>query len=110
MKPLRRLLPVILLVGGAFLGLPPHNQEPRAQADENDERLARVTGAGRKMEKQRDPEGYKKLEEEVEKAIRRGAAWLKKQKMLEQLNLNNEHPTLGILALLHAGEFGRDPV
>ena len=45
------------------------------------ERLARVTRVGRKTEKERDPVNYKKLEEEIEKAIRRGAAWLKKQDM-----------------------------
>ena len=74
-------------------------------------RLAAVTGAGRPTEKQRDPEGYKKLEEEVERAIRRGAAWLKKERPMipRPLDLRDEYPTLGVLALLHAGEFERDP-
>src|SRR5208282_1614049 len=40
------------------------------------ERLARVMRVGRKTEKELDPVNYKKLEEEIEKAIRRGAAWL----------------------------------
>ncbi len=74
------------------------------------ERLARVTRVGRKTEKERDPVNYKKLEEEVEKAIRRGSAWLKKQEMFSSspLNLRDVYPTIGILALLHAGEFDRD--
>jgi hypothetical protein len=76
-----------------------------------EERLARVTGAGRKTEKERDPENYKKLEEEIERAIQRGAAWLKKQKMFvpTSFEFQGEYPTIGILALLHAGEFERDP-
>ncbi len=76
------------------------------------ERLARVTRVGRKTEKERDPANYKKLEEEIEKAIRRGAAWLKKQDMFGKspLDFRDVYPTIGILALLHAGEFERDPV
>jgi hypothetical protein len=75
------------------------------------ERLAKVTGAGQRTEKERDPEGYKKLEEEIEKAIRRGAAWLKKQPQFRSspLSLIDVYPTIGIFALLHAGEFERDP-
>ncbi len=76
------------------------------------ERLARVTRAGRKTEKELDPVNYKKLEEEIEKAIRRGAAWLKKQDMFGKspLDFRDVYPTIGILALLHAGEFERDSV
>ncbi len=76
-------------------------------------RLARVTGVGQKTEKERDPEGFKKLEEEIEVAIRRGAEWLKRQSELgsigKSLDLQNTRPTIGILALVHAGEFERDP-
>src|SRR5271157_443527 len=76
------------------------------------ERLARVMRVGRKTEKELDPVNYKKLEEEIEKAIRRGAAWLKKQDMFGKspLDLRDVYPTIGILALLHAGEFERDSV
>ncbi|MFL5342772.1 MAG: VWA domain-containing protein, partial [Gemmataceae bacterium] len=75
------------------------------------ERLARVSGTGLKTEKMRDPVGYKKLEEEIEKSIRRGAQWLKKQPLFNSpLDLSGEYQTIGILALLHAGEFERDPV
>jgi len=76
------------------------------------ERLARVMRVGRKTEKERDPANYKKLEEEIEKAIRRGAAWLKKQDMFGKspLDFRDVYPTIGILALLHAGEFERDSV
>ena len=51
------------------------------------------------------------LEEEVEKAIRRGGAWLRKQKRFAPtpLDLNDYYLTIGIFALLHAGEFERDP-
>jgi hypothetical protein len=75
------------------------------------ERLARVTGAGRQTEKARDPDGYKKLEEEIERAIRRGAAWLKQQKPIDPFpsDFHDEYLTIGIFALLHAGEFERDP-
>jgi hypothetical protein len=74
------------------------------------ERLARVTGAGRMTEKKRDPDGYKKLEEDVEKAVRRGAEWLKNQFEFaaDSLNTHNAHLTFGVLALVHAGEFKRD--
>ncbi len=73
--------------------------------------LAKLTGAGRQTEKQRDPAGYEKLEQEIEKAIRRGAAWLKTQHGLDRdpLSLHDEYPTIGILALIHAGELERDP-
>ena len=76
------------------------------------ERLVRVMRVGRKTEKERDPANYKKLEEEIETAIRRGAAWLKKQEIFGKspLDLRDPYPTIGILALLHAGEFERDPV
>jgi hypothetical protein len=74
------------------------------------ERLARVTGAGRTLERDRDPAGYTKLEEAIERAIRRGAAWLKTQRVLAQLRLHDgDYATIGILALIHAGEFERDP-
>ena len=76
------------------------------------ERLARVMRVGRKTEKELDPVNYKKLEEEIEKAIRRGAAWLKKQDKFgsSPLDFRDVYPTIGILALLHAGEFERDSV
>jgi len=73
------------------------------------ERLSRVTGEGRKREREIDPASYQKLEEEIEQAIRRGAAWLKTQPVLELENLREEYPTIGVLALVHAGEFERDP-
>jgi len=86
----------------------PSNQ----QGSDVGERLSRVTGAGKKTEKERDPEAYKKLQEEVERAIRRGGAWLKRQDIFFRariLNFREDYSTLGILALLHAGEIERDP-
>ncbi len=73
------------------------------------ERLSRVTGVGRKTEKELNPEGYKKLEEEIEQAIRRGATWLKTQSTPDLADLKSPYPTIGILALIHSGEFERDP-
>jgi len=75
-------------------------------------RLALVTGAGRQTEKLRDPVAYKKLEEEVERAIRRAATWLKQQSPLHESSLDlrsSYNPTPGIFALVHAGELERDP-
>ena len=74
-------------------------------------RWARVTGAGRKTEKERDPEGWRRLEEEVERAIRRAAAWLKTHSAIAEMKTegNAELPTIGILALVHSGELERDP-
>ncbi len=74
-------------------------------------RLTYATGAGRKTMRELDPEGYKKLQEEVELAIRRGAAWLKKYSVIEEVptDLSDTYATIGILALVHAGEFDRDP-
>jgi von Willebrand factor type A domain len=75
-----------------------------------EERLANVTGAGRKTEKQRDPVGFKKLEVEIERSIRRGAAWLKTYSLLsaDPLDLSEERTTIGVLALLHSGELERN--
>ena len=83
----------------------------RIRVPETAERLAGVTGVGKKTEKQRDPVGFKKLEVEIGRAIRRGAAWLKRQSPLnnDPLSLDGEYETIGVLALLHAGEFERDP-
>src|SRR5437870_9288800 len=70
---------------------------PSHQSSDLEGRLARVTGAGKQTEKMRDPVGYKKLEEEVERAIRRGGAWLKKLSMFDPpaLNFRDDYPTIG---------------
>src|SRR5438105_5017721 len=85
---------IALLVGEALA------QEKKADASKAEsgiaDRLARVTGAGRKTEKERDPVGYKKLEEEIERAVRRAAAWLKKQERLDPIKLTDKYPTIGI--------------
>ncbi len=72
-------------------------------------RLATVTGAGRQQEKKLDPDGYKRLEEEIERSIRRGAAWLKTQAALDLDDLDDHYATIGVLALVHSGELERDP-
>jgi hypothetical protein len=74
-------------------------------------RWATVSGAGRKTERERDPAGWKRLEEDIERAIRRAAAFLKARGEIERMDPMEAdgRPTLGILALAHAGELERDP-
>jgi hypothetical protein len=80
-------------------------EEPDLEA-----RWATISGAGRKTERERDPEAWRKLEEEVERAVRRGAAWLEERSEIKGMDLEGDHekPTIGILALVHAGELERD--
>jgi Mg-chelatase subunit ChlD len=75
------------------------------------ERWAAVSGAGRKTERERDPEGYRRLEEDVERAIRKAAAWLERHGHVASMDPGRAdgHPTIGILALVHAGALERDP-
>jgi Mg-chelatase subunit ChlD len=74
-------------------------------------RWRKVSGAGRKSERERDPAAWKRLEEEVEQAIRRAAAFLKANGHIERMDPMEDDgkPTIGILALAHAGELERDP-